>query len=59
MTSKPLPTSVDASQDGLPATMDTEPEGPQVETGFILRVKPDRRRVQLFVPPQLDRRRKQ
>jgi hypothetical protein len=34
-----------------------EPDKPQVPAAFTLRVKPDRRRVQLPIPAELDRRR--
>ena len=45
-------------QSGLVA-VDDERDNPVAPAAFTLRVKPDRRRVQLPIPPQLDRRRKQ
>jgi len=44
--------------DRLVAVVDDERDNPMLPAGFTLRVKPDRRRVQLPIPPELDRRRK-
>ena len=59
MTSKTIPPPVDIPQDRLSTAIDSTPEESQPAASFTLRVKPDRRRVQLHIPPQLDRRRKQ
>jgi hypothetical protein len=54
--SKLRPTSVDSPR-GQVMSFETRSEKPQMPAGFTLRVKPDRRRVQLPIPPGLDRRR--
>jgi hypothetical protein len=41
----------------LAAVLEGGRETPQLPSGYTLRVKPDRRRVQLPIPPGLDRRR--
>lgn len=43
---------------GFVAVVEDERDNPMLPAGFTLRVKPDRRRVQLPIPPELDRRRK-
>lgn len=54
-TSKLPPLSGDGSR---LTSVETKSEKPQIPLGFTLRVKPDRRRVQLPIPPPgLDRRR--
>ncbi len=46
------------SNEGLVAVVEDERDNPVVPAAFTLRVKPDRRRVQLPIRPELDRRRK-
>jgi hypothetical protein len=41
----------------LAAVLEGGSETAQLPSGYTLRVKPDRRRVQLPIPPGLDRRR--
>ena len=36
--------------------VETEPEKTPLSFGYSLRVKPDRRRAQVPIPPELDRR---
>ena len=45
------------SKDGFVAVVEERPDNPQIPAAFTLRVKPDRRRVQLPIPAELDRRR--
>ena len=45
-------------KDSSVAIVEGRPDNPQIPSGFTLRVKPDRRRVQLPIRPELDRRRK-
>jgi hypothetical protein len=44
-------------KDGLVAVVEDGRDDPVLPAGFTLRVKPDRRRVQLPIPAALDRRR--
>jgi hypothetical protein len=44
-------------KEGFTAVLEGGREIPQLQSGFTLRVKPDRRRVQLPIPAGLDRRR--
>jgi hypothetical protein len=44
-------------KDGSVAVVEGEPDKPPIPAGFTLRVKPDRRREQLPIPAELDRRR--
>jgi len=44
-------------EDSLTAVVEGGRDTQQLPTGFTLRVKPDRRRVQLAIPAELDRRR--
>jgi hypothetical protein len=52
--SKSAPPSAVAKNQSL--AVDVKVERPQLPNGFTLRVKPDRRRVQLPIPASLDRR---
>jgi hypothetical protein len=51
------PRPVELSKDHPLAIIASGSEKAQLPPGFTLRVKPDRRRVQLPMPPGLDRRR--
>lgn len=53
---QPLPGEI--LKEGLVAVVDDGRDNPLLPAAFTLRVKPDRRRVQLPIPPELDRRRK-
>jgi hypothetical protein len=55
--SKVLPTPGEILTDRLTAVVEGGLDKPQPSAGFTLRVKPDRRRVQLPIPAGLDRRR--
>jgi hypothetical protein len=54
---KRQPSPGEMPKDGLVAVVEGESDNPQLPAGFTLRVKPDRRRVQLPIPAALDRRR--
>jgi hypothetical protein len=54
---KTTPPPVHISKDRLSAVIENGPDKPQLPSGFTLRVKPDRRRVQLPMPAEMDRRR--
>jgi hypothetical protein len=55
-TKLPLPPR-EILKDQLTAVLDDGRETPQLPSAFTLRVKPDRRRVQLPIPGGFDRRR--
>jgi hypothetical protein len=56
--SKLLPPPRDISKERLPVIVEGGSDTKtQLPAGFTLRVKPDRRRVQLPIPLELDRRR--
>jgi hypothetical protein len=55
--SKVLPPPGEIPKESLIAVVEGEPDTPQPPAGFTLRVKPDRRRIQLPIPAELDRRR--
>jgi hypothetical protein len=54
---KQQPVPGEIPKDSLVAVVEGGPDDPQLPAGFTLRVKPDRRRVQLPIPAALDRRR--
>jgi hypothetical protein len=56
--SKVLSPPAEILKESLTAVVDGGPETQQLSAEFTLRVKPDRRRVQLPIPAELDRRRK-
>jgi len=55
--SKVLPAPGEIPKESSTAVVESEPDMQQLPAVFILRVKPDRRRVQLPIPAELDRRR--
>jgi hypothetical protein len=55
--SKVLPPPGEILKDNVTAVAEGEPDPQQPTAEFTLRVKPDRRRVQLPIPAELDRRR--
>jgi hypothetical protein len=55
--SKVLPPPGEIPKESLTAVVEGEPDNQQPPVGFTLRVKPDRRRIQLPIPAELDRRR--
>jgi hypothetical protein len=55
--SKLFPPPGEIRKERLPAIVEGGSDKTQLPAGFTLRVKPDRRRVQLPIPPGLDRRR--
>jgi hypothetical protein len=55
---KTCPPPGDMPKDRLLAVVADQRADPVLSAAFTLRVKPDRRRVQLPIAPQLDRRRK-
>ena len=56
--SKVLPPPGEILKDSVTAVVEGGPDTQQLPAEFTLRVKPDRRRVQLPIPAELDRRRK-
>jgi hypothetical protein len=56
--SKLPPPPGDILKERLAAVLEGGREGTKLPSGFTLRVKPDRRRVQLPIPAGLDRRRR-
>jgi hypothetical protein len=55
--SKALPPPAEILKESLTAVVEGGPDIQQPPAVFTLRVKPDRRRVQLPIPAELDRRR--
>jgi len=55
--SKVLPPPGEIPKESLAAVVEVGPDMQQPPAEFTLRVKPDRRRVQLPIPAELDRRR--
>ena len=55
--SKVLPPPGEIHKESLTAVVEGGPDMQQPPAGFTLRVKPDRRCVQLPIPAELDRRR--
>jgi hypothetical protein len=55
--SKVLLSPDDVRKEHLPAVAESGRDQLLLQSAFTLRVKPDRRRVQLPIPPGLDRRR--
>jgi hypothetical protein len=55
--SKVLPPPGEIRKESLTAVVEGGPDTQQPPAVFTLRVKPDRRRVQLPIPAELDRRR--
>ena len=56
--SKVLPPPGEILKESVTVVVEGGPDTQQLPAEFTLRVKPDRRRVQLPIPPELDRRRK-
>lgn len=54
--SKVLPPPGEDLEDNVTAVVEDGPDPQQLPAEFTLRVKPDRRRVQLPIPAELDRR---
>ena len=54
--SKVLPPPGEIPEDRATVSVEGGPDTQQLPAGFTLRVKPDRRRVQLPIPAELDRR---
>jgi hypothetical protein len=55
--SKVLPPPAEIPNESLTAVVEREPDTQEPPAVFTLRVKPDRRRIQLPIPAELDRRR--
>jgi hypothetical protein len=53
-----LPPPGEILKDSVTAVVEGGPDPQELPADFTLRVKPDRRRVQLPIPAELDRRRK-